>query len=360
MSCIKPLIAYPKGVSEKGKTKYIPVPRSGHEEIYDSLLNAEHREEWLAHQQKLYRDGKIDAVPKIVPCGKCIGCRLDYSRNWAYRCLMELEYHKEAYFLTLTYNDEMIPVHYFYEKGEKLPAYSLEKRDFQLWLKRLRKQQAKLHDNPIRFFGCGEYGSDTLRPHYHCIVYGLHLDDLKIYKRTDQGILYTSEKLNRTWIGQRHRGEIEDEPYKYLGFVVIGQVTFNTAAYVARYTAKKAMTVGNEFFDKFNLEKPFIDMSRRPGIGLRYFEDHPELFNNDMVHFAGKEKGYSFNMPKYFLEKLEVIDNDLFNRIKKEREIKGNVYALAIARSQNRPYSDVLRSAEMALVCRAKALQREF
>lgn len=350
MSCIKPLIAYPRGVTEKGKTKYIPVPRKGNEEMYDSLIDSENREVWLSNLQSLYKAGYIDAVPKIVPCGKCIGCRLDYARNWAYRCLMELEYYDEAYFLTLTYNDEMIPVHWFEADGEKLPAYSLEKRDFQLWLKRLRKTQEK----PIRFFGCGEYGSENLRPHYHCIVYGLHLDDLKLYKRTDQGALYTSEKLNRTWIKKK------EDIYKYAGYVVVGKVNFDTAAYVARYTAKKAMTVGNEFFEKFNLEKPFIDMSRRPGIGLRYFEDHPELFNNDMVHFAGKEKGYSFSIPKYFLDKLEVIDNDLYNRIKENRTNKANIYALAVARSQKRPYSDVLRAAEMEMESRAKSLSREL
>lgn len=349
MSCISPLIAYPRGVTENGKIKYIPVPKKN-DRMYEDAINHQYDKEWLAHLQKEYYEGRIDAIPKLIPCGKCIGCRLDYSRNWAYRCLMELEYHKEAYFVTLTYNDEMIPVHWFFEKGEKLPAYSLEKRDFQLWLKRLRKLQVE----PIRFFGCGEYGSDTLRPHYHCIVYGLHLDDLRIYKRTEQGVLYTSEKLNRTWI--KKKGDV----YKYAGFVVVGQVNFNTAAYVARYTAKKSMTVGNEFFYKFNLEKPFIDMSRRPGIGLRYFEDHPDLFNNSTVHFAGREKGYSFAMPEYFLQKLEVIDNDLYNKIKKDRETQTNVYALSIARSKRRPYSDVLRDSEVLLLSKAKSLQREL
>lgn len=342
MPCYHPLLAFPGKLSKNGKVTYIP------RKVPDNEINMYQDKDWL-------KSIPYEQRPILVPCGKCIGCRLDYSRVWAYRCMMELKYHESAYFITLTYNDDMIPVHYFRtEKGGELPAYSLEKRDFQLWLKRLRKKL----DYPIRFFGCGEYGSDTLRPHYHCIVFGLKLDDLVIYKRTDQGVLYKSDFLQSTWIGQKNRGKVKEEPYKYLGFVVIGQVNFNTAAYVARYTAKKAMTVGNDFFQKFNLEKPFIDMSRRPGIGYQYFQDHPEMFDSNEINLPTSEKGYTFTIPKYFLKKLEGNDNELFEKITKERKERGSVYAIALACEDKRNYTDIIKAKEESMLSRSRGLQK--
>ena len=95
-----------------------------------------------------------------IPCGKCSGCRLQRSREWANRCMLELEYHKSSYFVTLTYDDAHVPIHYYSdpETGEALPSMSLVKRDFQLFMKRLRKKFGE----GIRFFASGEYGSFAL------------------------------------------------------------------------------------------------------------------------------------------------------------------------------------------------------
>ena len=112
-----------------------------------------------------------------LPCGQCIGCRIDYSRQWANRCLLELKYHDSAWFCTFTYDDDHVPRTYYPdpETGEAIPALTLQKRDFQLLMKRIRK---KFENDKIRFFMSGEYGSQTFRPHYHAILFGLHLDDL--------------------------------------------------------------------------------------------------------------------------------------------------------------------------------------
>ena len=85
-----------------------------------------------------------------IPCGKCSGCRLQRSREWANRCMLELEYHMSSYFVTLTYDDAHVPIHYYSdpETGEALPSMSLVKRDFQLFMKRLRKKFGE----GIRFF----------------------------------------------------------------------------------------------------------------------------------------------------------------------------------------------------------------
>lgn len=124
-----------------------------------------------------------------LPCGQCIGCRIDRSRQWANRCMLELQYHDSAYFVTLTYDDFHIPKAYYPdpETGEVHTSYTLCKRDFQLWMKRLRK---KFSDDKIRFFACGEYGGQTKRPHYHAIVFGLHLNDLVKYKTVKEGDSY--------------------------------------------------------------------------------------------------------------------------------------------------------------------------
>lgn len=95
------------------------------------------------NQKTVYYRGKdypIDMLIKI-PCGKCVGCRLEYSRQWANRCMLELQYHDSAYFCTFTYDDDHVPRTYYPdpETGEAFPAMTLQKRDFQLLMKRIRK-----------------------------------------------------------------------------------------------------------------------------------------------------------------------------------------------------------------------------
>ena len=145
----------------------------------------------------------IDKYPKDklvqVPCGKCIGCRLEYSRQWANRCLLELQYHDSAFFCTFTYDDIHVPLGLSVDRqtGEAVECMTLRKRDFQLLMKRIRK---RFSNDSIRFFAAGEYGSDTFRPHYHAILFGLHLGDLEVYKRTYGGnVLYNSPSLARCW-----------------------------------------------------------------------------------------------------------------------------------------------------------------
>ena len=102
-----------------------------------------------------------------VPCGQCIGCRLERSRQWAVRCIHEAQLHKDNCFITLTYNDEHLP-----------SPPSLSVRDFQLFMKRLRKRFGK----GIRFFHCGEYGEKYGRPHYHACLFGFDFPDRVQFK----------------------------------------------------------------------------------------------------------------------------------------------------------------------------------
>lgn len=141
-----------------------------------------------------------------LPCGQCVGCRLERSRQWAMRCLHESSLYERNCFLTLTYSDEFLPF-----RGQ------LRYRDFQGFMKRLRK----FASTPLRFFMCGEYGTLNMRPHYHALIFGFDFDDKVPFRLLDSGCrIYNSSRLEKLW---------------YFGASSVGAVTFESAAYTARY-----------------------------------------------------------------------------------------------------------------------------
>ena len=157
--------------------------------------------------------GWIPSTAKIInlPCGKCRGCRLEYARQWAVRCHHEATMHKNNSFLTLTFNSENLP-----EDG------SLNVATFQNFMKKVRNH-TKIQG--LRYFHCGEYGEKKGRPHYHVLLFGYDFPDKKEHKLSSKKYkLYTSQQLQELW------------PY---GFSYIGNVTFESASYVARYIFKK-------------------------------------------------------------------------------------------------------------------------
>lgn len=154
-------------------------------------------------------------------CGWCIGCRLKKSRDWSIRLQHESRMHERNSFLTLTYNDEKLPT-----------DLSLNVTHWQLFAKRLRKSISKNKPphNKFRFYHCGEYGEQTLRPHYHAIMFGLDfVDSRKPHKKSGEHTLYTSERLTEIW-GKGH--------------VYIGDCTPQSCDYVSKYVTKKI--VGDE------------------------------------------------------------------------------------------------------------------
>lgn len=157
-----------------------------------------------------------------VPCGRCVGCRLERSRQWAIRCVHEASLHEKNCFITLTYNDENLPA-----------DQSLHYEPFQLFMKRLRKK----YGSGIRFYMCGEYGEKLARPHFHACLFGHDFDDKKVWKKTDAGsVLYRSAELEKLW------------PF---GYSSVGDVSFESAAYVARYIMKKITGEAAESHYKF-------------------------------------------------------------------------------------------------------------
>lgn len=283
MPCYNPLKAWPLNEPTKNnKMKYkITNNKVDHLELSTSG-------NWQPMYDKYHRP-YLDSIDTFidVPCGKCLGCRLDQSKAWADRCMLELKYHASSYFLTLTYDDEHLPFSEVVDDDGCISYNNtLRKSDFQKFMKRLRKAFPEQH---LRYFMCGEYGSTTYRPHYHCIVFGLSLNDLQIYKRSLLGDnYYTSNTLNSIW---------------NRGFVVIGEVTYESCAYTARYVMKKANDSIDfkHLYDTLNVEPEFTLMSRRPGIGRQYFEDNKHrLFDSDFIYISTEDGGRKFKPPRYF------------------------------------------------------------
>lgn len=231
-----------------------------------------------------------------LPCGQCIGCRLNYSRQWAIRCVHEAQMHTNNSFITLTFNDESL--------FKRENPFSLNVRDYQLFMKRLRKK----HDKKIRFFHCGEYGEKNKRPHYHAILFGHDFPDKKLWQKRDDIRLYRSEELEELW------------PY---GHSTIGDVTFNSAAYVARYVMKKVKGDGAEDHYKtvhpgtgeiLPLQPEYCTMSRKSGIGYEWFKKYKkDVYPHDYVVINGRK----VKPPRYYdnlLSEQELLD------IKKKRE----------------------------------------
>lgn len=246
-----------------------------------------------------------------LPCGSCIGCKLERARQWAVRCMHEASLYERNAFITLTFNDDNIP------DGE-----SLEYRPFQLFMKRLRKRFPK---EKIRFFMCGEYGEKYGRPHYHACLFNFDFDDRVYLKTSPSGSkIYTSAILSSLWTNRRGDS---------LGFTTVGDVNFNSAGYVARYVVKKSLGYGEdekyEYFDQETgevllKEKEFTRMSLKPGIGRGFYEKwKTDIFPQDSCIVNGKET----KPPKYYYRILAKEDGFMHDDIAylRERRAKASI-----------------------------------
>lgn len=199
---------------------------------------------------------------------------------------MEQVYHDSAWFLTLTYDDEHLPAAFPTDPatGEILSVHStLVKKDLQDFFKRLRKNSGQR----FRYFAAGEYGSQTFRPHYHILFFGLSLNDLSQISKNFAGQPYfVSDLITKCWPQGIH---------------ILGPVTWQSAAYVARYTMKKA-THGfdKRYYDLAAIEPEFQTMSLKPGLGYQYYADHPDIFDYKYFSVSTPQGGRRMYPPEYF------------------------------------------------------------
>lgn len=249
----------------------------------------------------------------LVPCGRCIGCRLDYSREWAIRCMKEVEQYQDNWFLTLDYDDEHLPV------GKK-GVPSLRPSDVSSFMKRLRTRlQREIGHVGVRFFACGEYGDASLRPHLHIILINCPLPDLqerhpipvdgvvkwiRQYDTNGEKLLY-SPLIGECWT---------------YGRSPLGKVTFESCAYVSRYIVKKQYGEGAEQYQECGVEAPFVRMSRNPGIGHQWFmENLDRIYEFDNFNIKRGDKVINIKPGKYCDKLLKLQDEQLYYDIKKKR-----------------------------------------
>lgn len=249
-----------------------------------------------------------------LPCGQCIACRLNYGRSWAVRMMLESEYHANNYFLTLTYDDYHLPTGTFYDVGEKkLKDTDLNPRHLQLFMKRLRsKCKREFGVDGVRFYASGEYGDLYDRPHYHLCLFGMPdlSSDLTFLKQNGSIKHYTSSFLSDVW----------SEDDISIGYHSICDFTYDTAAYTGRYMTKKVKSIpfkltqelDHDLIEQSNgviRNNPFARMSRRPGLGAQYFNDHSfDILRSDSIPYQKDHKAFLAKSPRYFDKLFDDID----------------------------------------------------
>lgn len=243
-----------------------------------------------------WQQDRKDGTRLRLPCGRCIGCRLERSRQWAVRIMHEASLHDANCVVTLTYDEKHLPA-----------DASLDKRAFPLFIRRLRKTGVR-----ARYFHCGEYGDKRKRPHYHGCLFGHDFADKVLGPPSKSGAdQWLSRSLERLW------------PY---GLCTIGTLNFESAAYIARYVCKKVTgraaegaysRVDEATGEVFSIEPEFATMSRRPGIGSVWFDRFgSEVFPSDEVICRGR----ACKPPRYYDKQLS---EEVFAPIKSARFVDG-------------------------------------
>lgn len=244
------------------------------------------------HYERVCKDLGIFPIHSVLtfpvvylPCNKCVACQLKSSNNWALRLLMETQAHKDICFITLTYNNENLPYN-----------ASLYKRDYQLFIKRLRKA---LNGLKIRYFLSGEYGSLYGRPHYHLILFGWKPTDLvERFTRTKKGeVLYESNFLAKLW---------------GYGFISVG---LNTEIRTFKYLAKYMQKIHNDDYQLIQSGRipTFIVMSK--GIGKNYYNKDIYFKDDGIIYLDGK----SYKAPSYFDRLFKKTNLEDFQRVRSLR-----------------------------------------
>lgn len=279
-----------------------------------------------------------------VACGQCLGCRMRLSSEWTARCCHEAQMHEQNCFVTLTYDDSNLP-----------PTGSLVHRDFQLFLKRLRKRFG-----PVRYYMCGEYGDTYRRPHYHACLFGWEPSDRVLFTVRDDVRVYTSEQLSSCWI---------------LGHSTVGDFVPETAAYVSRYVLKKITgraasahyatdVVDVTSGELASLQPEYNRSSLRPGIGAHWvarYGDHALYV--DSVR-AG---GHRYPLPRYYEKVLSRAVSESPDSRELELELRQlaleDVKYRRIVRADARSVDsspDRLATREAVLAARVSRLRRSF
>lgn len=295
---------YPRNVV---RSKRVCHPKTGKPVVFFKKSAEKNFRFWTSSKAhfKFYRP-EVFQIPGCKP--KCVGCQEDYSRAWAVRCWHESMKHDANCFITLTFNDSYVP------KG------GLDHRWFQLFMKRFRRFLAGsvgASSRSIKFFMAGEYGSLNFRPHFHACIFGYDFPDRVLWTKRDDVNLYTSDLLSKLWSDPR-----SGDSY---GFSSVGDVSFASAAYIARYCAKKAGGAAVAA----GLPSEYVRMSLKPGIGKTWIESYKDsVYPDDAVSLG---EGVHCKVPRYYDKYIELTDPTYFATLKSNRK------ASALASPDNTP-----------------------
>lgn len=266
-----------------------------------------------------------------IPCQKCWACQLNYSAEWATRIMLEAKKYDHNYFITLTYDDEHVPINskIEYEEEYKLHGeivesktielendgtwgYSLAPEHMKTFLNSLRKYFERKGHKGVKYFYCGEYGEQTHRPHYHIILLNCPLDIEQFYDT------HIDDNYKAHWKSR------EIERFWKKGMMDLAECEWSCVAYVARYCTKKLDMSGDKrvYLNK-GLLPEYVRMSK--GIGFDYYRQHKEeIYKNDeMIMKTVKGNTGSFKPPKAFDRKFKETDPKGFELIRKSRAKAG-------------------------------------
>lgn len=209
----------------------------------------------------------LKEMKMYVPCGWCKNCLMQRKSEWAMRMQHELLYWKNASFITLTYDDQNLPMS---EKNIYWPT--LRKTDLQKSIKRIRKE---IYPKKIKYYMCGEYGPKTQRPHYHGIIYGLdYIKDVEVIIRNWDMCDWNEERIEKS----------------------IQSVNYDACSYVAEYVLKKINDRDDEEYGPTGREKPFRIQSN--GLGKQFaIEEKNRIINNKLT-----SRGVAKTVPRYYLK----------------------------------------------------------
>jgi hypothetical protein len=268
---------------------------------YSSEVNASGKRSIVFDQRKAF-----SPTPITLPCGNCPGCKMERCRQWAMRCMHEARMHRSNYFVTLTYDNANLPDLGF-----------LVKRDMVLFMKRLRNFKGA----GVRFYGCGEYGELNKRPHYHILLFNVEFEDRKFHslgKRKGE-FYYSSPVLTDIWSK---------------GAVLLGDVTFDSACYVAGYIHKKVTgKAADDHYSVYDADgrihvRPpeFTNMSRNPGIGTGWYRANRDTtYAHDSVVVNRKlvrpPRFYDTLFADEFVGPTRAFDKTPLERIKRRRRV---------------------------------------
>lgn len=203
----------------------------------------------------VWPNGKVIAVP----CGKCLACLSNKRQDWSTRLMQEYKVCQSAFFVTLTYSDKFVP------------RCGVVKRHLQLYLKRLRKVAPRL-----RYYAVGEYGSKTLRPHYHAILFNS-----------------TEAEIRKAWSLLDKRKNVRVP----VGIVHVGKVTEASVSYVLKYVVQPDIRLDG-------CNDPFAIMSRGYGLGLNYLTDEMVKWHRENDYVFMCKYGQKMRLPRFYKDKI--------------------------------------------------------